>query len=125
LGNTSVGTVKTSGDIIVKGNRGIVRSASSAQQVVIVETITVQTTIDGVSAKTFPFSFSQYLNAPSAFVGDILPGGSGTPGVNMYITGVTGGIGGSHGILNVYNAGLLPANFNLQVHVIIIGTPLL
>ena len=115
LGNTSVTTVSTSGNITVQNGKGLIRSNDGTQQKKVVTIVTVNASIGPNSTINIPFSFSESFSAaPDVYVGNVSnPGAGGFAELVLTVSGVsTGGA-----TLFVFNprTGFTSPNYSIKI----------
>jgi trimeric autotransporter adhesin len=117
LGDSTIETVNTYGNITVKNGKGIIRSADGIQQKKLTKSVAVNTTIPANTSITIPFTFPEnFSDIPDAYIGDITLGFS-FVGVMIYVSGVSA----SGGIITVFNPRITSFAVNFTVKVIAIG----
>ena len=113
-----IGPIRSSGDILVRNDKGLIRSVDGTQQKKLTTAVFVNSTIAPGASINIPFTFSEsFSSAPDVYIGNVTGGLGGFAEVIMSVANVTT-TGGSLFVNNPRGGSYAP---NFTVKVIAIG----
>ena len=111
------GAIRTSGDITVQNNKGIIRSNSSNQQKLITTSVSVSMTVNAGATIAVAGTFEAFSSAPVAYVANTV---SGTGEVNKTLVSVSN-VTTTGCTLNFFNPTGAAITFSGQFNIVCVG----